>query len=162
MGKSNTGNTFERIKSVTNWQKCAEHCMDNSTCDKWTWISSNHNSENSRELCNLKSGGNTQIDVDEHKVSGVKSNDCKELGMNILQIYELNFHLESFSSFPENQLFLGREFYFTNEAHCYEFPLYGCEEGGCDYYDGIIVCQHDGGYIATDNKENNEMVFIIL
>ena len=84
MGKSNTGNTFEKIQNINNWQKCAEHCMDNSTCEQWTWISSNHNTESSREVCKLKSGSSTQFDEDEHKVSGIKSIDCKELGMKIV------------------------------------------------------------------------------
>ena len=56
---------------------------------------------------------------------------------------------------------LGRAFDFTDEKTCYEFPLYGCEDGGCDYSKGISTCQALSGYIASDNQYNIEMVLFI-
>ena len=75
MGKVNQGRMIDE-SDVLNWQSCAQKCLDNTECLKWTW----KRKESGDHKCKLKGGDNTETLDEENKVCGTKSPDCKELG----------------------------------------------------------------------------------
>ena len=77
MGKNNEGIKIgNELNNVSNWQSCAQKCLDNTECLRWRWKKNN----NGVHDCKLKKGSNTGTTDTENRVCGTKSPDCKELG----------------------------------------------------------------------------------